>query len=85
MKVLLINGSPHSNGNTADALNYLAQNLEANGLETETLWIGNKPVQGCIGCYKCMELGRCVFTDELYERTRRAISNADAIVIGSPT
>lgn len=85
MKVLLINGSPHSNGNTADALSYLAQTLEANGLETETIWIGNKPVQGCIGCYKCMELGRCVFTDELYERTRRAISNADAIVIGSPT
>lgn len=85
MKVLLINGSPHSRGNTADALAYLAQALETNGLETETLWIGTKAVQGCIGCYKCTELGRCVFTDELYERTRAAIAGADAIVIGSPT
>lgn len=85
MKVLLINGSPHPHGNTADALSYLAQALETNGLETETLWIGTKPVQGCIGCYKCAELGRCVFTDELYEHTRAAIAGADAIIIGSPT
>lgn len=85
MKVLLINGSPHHEGNTAKALQALAAQLELNGLQTQTLWIGVKPVQGCIGCYKCMELGRCVFQDQLYNDVRSALETADALVVGSPT
>lgn len=85
MKVLIINGSPHHDGNTATALAALAAELEANGLETQTLWIGVKPVQGCVGCYKCAELGRCVFQDQLYNDVRAALESADALVVGSPT
>lgn len=84
MRVLLINGSAHSDGNTSIALAEVARTLENEGLETETLWIGAKPVQGCVGCYKCAELGRCVFQDELYEKARAAVERADALVIGSP-
>ena len=85
MKVLLINGSPHHDGNTATALAAMAERLQADGLETQTLWIGVKPVQGCIGCYKCAELGRCVFHDRLYDDVRAALESADALVVGSPT
>lgn len=85
MKVLLINGSPHPEGNTAVALKALADQLELNGIETETLWIGVRPVQGCIGCYKCMELGRCVFQDQLYNDVRTALESAQGLVVGSPT
>ena len=84
MKVLLINGSPHPDGNTSVALAEVAATLNAEGVETETLWIGTKPVQGCIGCYKCSTAGVCVFRDDLYVKTREAVSRADAIVIGSP-
>lgn len=85
MKVLLINGSPHKEGNTATALLALANQLETNGLETQTLWIGTQAVQGCIGCYKCAELGRCIFQDKLYNDVRAALETADALVVGSPT
>lgn len=85
MKVLLINGSPHHEGNTATALKAVADQLEANGLETQTIWIGVKAVQGCIGCYKCMELGRCTFQDQLYNDVRAAMESADALIVGSPT
>jgi len=85
MKVLLINGSPHQQGNTAAALGALSRQLEANGLETQTIWIGVNAVQGCIGCYKCAELGRCVFRDKLYEDVRAALESADALIVGSPT
>lgn len=85
MKVLLINGSPHPQGNTAAALDAVAKQLNANGVETQTIWIGVKPVQGCIGCYKCMELGRCVFQDQLYNDVRTALESSDALIIGSPT
>ncbi len=85
MKALLINGSPHKEGNTALALAEVARRLNENGIETETLWIGTKAVQGCIGCYKCAELGRCVFHDDLYNSVRAALETADALIIGSPT
>lgn len=86
MKVLLINGSPHPQGNTATALSALADQLNVNGIETETIWIGAKAVQGCVGCYKCSELGRCVFTDDLYNRVRESLeAGIDGLVIASPT
>jgi len=85
MKVLLINGSPHREGNTYIALKEVADTLEKEGIEPVIEWIGTKAVQGCIGCYKCTELGRCVFHDELYERLRALLPEVDGIIIGSPT
>ena len=43
MKVLLINGSPRANGNTSIALAAVAKTLEAEGIETITIHIGNNP------------------------------------------
>jgi multimeric flavodoxin WrbA len=84
MKVLLINGSPHKNGNTQLALAEVARTLQAEGIETETISIGTKAVQGCIACRKCEELGHCAFKDELYAKVREALADADGLVVGSP-
>ncbi|MBQ8957174.1 MAG: flavodoxin family protein [Bacteroidales bacterium] len=83
MKALLINGSPHANGCTATALGIVAKELEKNGVEAEIVHIGNKDIRGCIGCYKCSELGRCVF-DDLVNELAPKFEQADALVIGSP-
>jgi multimeric flavodoxin WrbA len=85
MKVLLINGSPRSNGNTYLSLAEAASALEAEGIGTEMISIGPKAVQGCTACNKCSELGRCVFKDELYEKVRERVLECDALIIGSPT
>jgi multimeric flavodoxin WrbA len=53
MKVLLINGSPRKNGNTFVALSEAAKTLEQQGIETEIVQIGMKPVRGCIACAQC--------------------------------
>ncbi|MDR1678670.1 MAG: flavodoxin family protein [Prevotellaceae bacterium] len=84
MKTLLINGSPHKNGNTFVALTEVANALKTNGIETEFVHIGMKPVQGCTACQKCFELGRCIFKDELYTTLIEKLQDADAVVIGSP-
>ena len=84
MKVLLINGSPHREGNTFIALSEVARALEAEGVETEIIPIGTRAVQGCIACGKCAELGRCVFNDTLYNEVRERLAGADALVVGSP-
>lgn len=83
-KVLLVNGSPHRNGNTFTALSEVAKTLEEEGISSEIVHIGNRPVQGCIGCYKCKEKGICVFQDETYLKLRDKLEAADGIIIGSP-
>lgn len=87
MKVLLVNGSPRKNGNTNLALAEVAKSLEAEGIETEIFWIGNKPVRGCAACYACVSknLGKCVFDDDVCNRLSARFAEADAFVIGTPT
>lgn len=83
MKALLINGSPHPRGCTYTALSEVAGALEKNGVETEIIQIGVKPVQGCIDCGKCADTHRCVF-DDAVNVVLDKLENAQALVIGSP-
>lgn len=62
----------------------MAKTLEEEGISSEIVHIGNRPVQGCIGCYKCKEKGICVFQDETYLKLRGKLEAADGIIIGSP-
>ena len=86
MKVLLINGSPRANGNTARALKEVADTLTAEGIQTETVWIGKNPVRGCVACGQCRakDLGRCVFDDDIANRIIEKLPTADALVVGAP-
>ena len=83
MKVLLINGSPKDNGNTALALLEMAKVFEVEGVETEMIHVGNKPIRGCVACGQCARLGKCVFDDVVNEVARK-FEAADGIVVGSP-
>ncbi|MDO4179536.1 MAG: flavodoxin family protein [Phascolarctobacterium sp.] len=83
MKVLLINGSPKANGNTALALAELEKTFQAEGVETEIVHVGNKAVRGCVSCYSCAEKGCCVFNDIVNE-TADKFKTADGMIIASP-
>ena len=83
MKVLLINGSARPQGCTARALKEVESTLQQQGIETHWVNVGNKVVRGCISCYKCTELGKCVF-DDLVNETAPLFAEADGIVIGTP-
>ena len=83
MKVLLINGSPRANGNTAFALEQMAEVFASDGIETETIQVGNQDIRGCIACGKCHSSGKCVFED-LVNETAQKLAEADGMVVGSP-
>ena len=83
MKVLLINGSPRVNGNTAMALREMEQVFAGEGIETETIQVGSKNIRGCIGCRSCKKTGKCVF-DDLVNETAPKFEACDGIVVGSP-
>lgn len=83
MKVLLINGSPRLNGNTAYSLNQMKEVFEAQGVEAEVLNIGHLPIRGCIACRSCAKTGKCVFDDAVNEIAPKFVE-CDGIVVGSP-
>ena len=83
MKVLLLNGSPRPNGNTAAALREMEQVFAQEGVETELVHVGGQAIRGCIGCGKCREKGRCVF-DDLVNETAPKFAACDGLVVGSP-
>ncbi len=83
MKVLLLNGSPKEHGCTFTALSEIARVLEEEGVETEILQTGNRPVQDCIGCGNCKETGKCVFGDFVNDWLEKA-ATADGFVFGTP-
>lgn len=83
MKVLLVNGSPNAHGCTFTALSEVAETLHKEGIETQMLQLGKKPVPGCIACMKCKDTGRCVFDDIVNEFGKLA-KDADGFIFGSP-
>ena len=83
MKVLMLNGSPRSNGNTAIALREMEAVFREVGVETEIVQVGNKAIRGCIACGRCYETGRCVFEDAVNELAPK-LEEADGLVVASP-
>ena len=84
MKVLMLNGSPHPKGCTFTALSTVAAQLEKNGVETQMLQLGTKPIQCCIGCGKCKDTGHCVFNADHVNEAIDLLREADGLVVGSP-
>ena len=83
MKVLMINGSPRVNGNTAIALDEMKNIFEAEGVDVEIVQVGQLPVRGCVACVRCAELGKCVFDDVVNELAAK-FEEADGLVVASP-
>lgn len=83
MKVLLINGSPRANGNTAVALSEMEKIFAEEGIETEIVHVGNQVIRGCIACGSCRKNGKCVFED-MVNKCAPKFEECDGLVVGSP-
>ena len=83
MKVLILNGSPKANGNTAVAIHEMEKIFQENGIEVETVHVGNKNIRGCVACTSCYKTGKCVFDDAVNEIAPK-FEEADGLVVASP-
>lgn len=79
----MINGSPRMGGNTAMALAEMGKIFLSEGIEVETVQVGQLPIRGCIGCYSCGKNGKCAIDDIVNELADK-LKEADGLVIGSP-
>jgi multimeric flavodoxin WrbA len=84
MKILMLNGSGNANGWTRAGLDVMAEVFAENGVETEIVCVGSKPLHDCIGCGKCAELKRCVFNDDAVNSFVEKAAKADGFVFGTP-
>ena len=84
MKVLLVNGSPHAQGSTFNALSEVAASLNKEGIETEIFQVGAQPLAGCIGCGFCRRNHRCIQEDTVNECAAK-LADFDGYVFGTPT
>lgn len=78
-----MNGSPRTGGNTSIAIREMTAAFQEEGIEVETVQVGNKPVRGCIACGGCVKAGKCVFDDVVNELAPK-FEEADGLVVASP-
>jgi multimeric flavodoxin WrbA len=83
MKVILVNGSPRANGNTAIALHEMEKVFAVEGIETEYIQVGNLAIRGCVACGSCATKGKCVF-DDIVNEVALKFADSDGLVVGSP-
>ncbi len=83
MHVLMLNGSPRADGNTALALHEMEKVFTEQGVICELIHVGQKDIRGCIACRQCVKLGHCVFDDVVNELAPK-FQACDGLVVGSP-
>lgn len=83
MKVLIINGSPHRDGNVSVAIKELKKIFEAEDIWVENIEIGIKRITGCLGCYECGKIGKCII-DDIVNDAADKLKEADGVIIASP-
>lgn len=83
MKVLIINGSPRANGNTAAALDEMKKIFSVEGIESVDVHVGRLELHSCVACMSCMKTGKCVF-DDAVNKTAPILAECDGVIIGSP-
>jgi multimeric flavodoxin WrbA len=86
MKVVAFNGSSRPKGNTSLLLNLVLEELQKEGVQTELIQVGGKPIHGCLACYKCLENkdGRCALDKDIVNECVAKMVEADGVILGSP-
>jgi len=82
-KVLMVNGSPRSNGSSAEILNIIADKASAKGFLCEKINLGELKISHCKGCRYCKTHGRCVIDDDMTSLYGK-IQDADAVAFSVP-
>ena len=86
MKVVAFNGSPRKNGNTFLLVQRVFEELKKEGIETECIHFGGRPLRGCTACLKCRENKdkQCVLPDDGLNGYIAKMEEAEGILLASP-
>lgn len=83
-RVVILNGSPHRDCNTAMLADAFTKGAVAAGHHCERMWVHAHDAHGCMGCDACLRNGgRCVQQDGM-ESIYEAMYRADVVALASP-
>lgn len=85
MNILVLNGSPHPNGNTKRMIDAFCEGAVSSGNKTDVIDVCHKNIKGCIACEYCHSKGNgeCIQKDDMQE-IYKLLKNAEMLVIASP-
>jgi multimeric flavodoxin WrbA/putative sterol carrier protein len=86
MKILAIQGSPRPKASNTDILlQEFLKGAQSQGAETETVYLKEKEIHSCVGCYTCWAKtpGVCVFKDDMPGLLEK-VQNCDILVYATP-
>ena len=85
MKVVILNGSPHPNGNTKAMVEAFTRGAKSAGHEVVECPVGSMNIKGCLGCEYCHTKGegKCIQRDDM-DKVYPELASADAVVFASP-
>jgi multimeric flavodoxin WrbA len=87
MKVVAFNGSPRRNGNTAQSLQIVLDEIKAEGIEVELVNIAEGHLEPCHACGACgrNKDRKCIYDKDKLNECVELMAKADGILLGSPT
>lgn len=85
MKILVLNGSPRPNGNTAALVNAFVKGAQESNHDITVIPVCQKKIAGCIACEYCHTKGegKCIQQDDMQE-VYSVLQEAEMIVLASP-
>ena len=85
MRVLILNGSPRKNGNTAQMIQAFCEGLDTAGHEYAVFDVARMNIHGCLACEYCHHAGngQCAQKDDM-QNIYHPLSEAEMLVIASP-
>lgn len=85
MNIVVLNGSPHSDGNTMAMIKAFEKGAVAKGHTVSILSVCKMNIAGCIGCEYCRHKGNgsCVQKDDM-EQVYQIVDNAEMLILASP-
>lgn len=85
MKILVLNGSPHTDGPTVAMVDAFVKGAQENGNEVNVVAVAKKNIAGCMACEYCHTKGegQCIQKDDMQE-VYPLLAEADAVVLASP-
>ena len=82
-KVRIISSSPRRGGNSETLAAAFAEGAQAAGHQVETVYLREKQIGYCKGCFACHELGHCVLRDDAAAIIAK-MHDADVLVFATP-
>ncbi len=82
-KIVVLNGSPHQQGNTMKLVNHVIRDFENSDVKVKEYQLNRMNIKGCQGCYACKKDGTCVLQDDM-KAVLGDIKNADGVILATP-